>query len=403
MYYALIGTLAVIILIITNHDILFKRHNDHIIRSYRFFLYAVTFYYITDILWGILDYYRYRIPLYVDTEIYFIAMAAGIMALTQYVVTYIEDKTIFRKILPGAGIIFFVTIIILMIINIFKPILFSLNGAGDYETATGRYWILGIQTILLFVTAIYSFVGAIRTKGLEGRRYLTVGLLAVSMLTAIAIQMFNPLLPLYSIGYLVGTCLLRVFVIENEKEEYRENLEKTLAHEKEQSKELKEAWELAYTDALTGVESRLAYLEAQERIDNLINENQLKDFALIVFDINNLKKINDTLGHQEGDRYIISACELIKNTFRNSKVYRIGGDEFMALLSEDDFEVKDELVSIFKKKIESNIKKNEVVMAFGMAEYIQGEDYSFRHMFERADFAMYDQKKQIKAAAKNSK
>ncbi|MBQ9448961.1 MAG: GGDEF domain-containing protein [Acholeplasmatales bacterium] len=403
MYYALIGTLAVIILIITNHDILFKRHNDHIIRSYRFFLYAVTFYYITDILWGILDYYRYRIPLYVDTEIYFIAMAAGIMALTQYVVTYIEDKTIFRKILPGAGIIFFVTIIILMIINIFKPILFSLNGAGDYETATGRYWILGIQTILLFVTAVYSFVGAIRTKGLEGRRYLTVGLLAVSMLTAIAIQMFNPLLPLYSIGYLVGTCLLRVFVIENEKEEYRENLEKTLAHEKEQSKELKEAWELAYTDALTGVESRLAYLEAQERIDNLINENQLKDFALIVFDINNLKKVNDTLGHQEGDRYIISACELIKNTFRNSKVYRIGGDEFMALLSEDDFEVKDELVSIFKKKIESNIKKNEVVMAFGMAEYIQGEDYSFRHMFERADFAMYDQKKQIKSAAKNSK
>ena len=400
MYYALIGTLAIIILIITNHDILFKRHNDHIIRSYRFFLYAVTFYYITDILWGILDYYRYRIPLYVDTEIYFIAMAAGIMALTQYVVTYIEDKTIFRKILPGAGIIFFVTIIILMIINIFKPILFSLNGDGDYETASGRYWILGIQTIILFVTAVYSFIGAIRTRGLEGRRYLTVGLLAVSMLTAISIQMFNPLLPLYSIGYLVGTCLLRVFVIENEKEEYRENLEKTLAHEKEQSKELKEAWELAYTDALTGVESRLAYLEAQEKIDNLINENQLKDFALIVFDINNLKKVNDTLGHQEGDRYIISACELIKNTFRNSKVYRIGGDEFMALLSEDDFEVKDELLSIFKKKIEANIKKNEVVLAFGMAEYIQGEDYSFRHMFERADFAMYDLKKQLKATIK---
>ena len=400
MYYALIGTLAIIILIITNHDILFKRHNDHIIRSYKFFLYAVTFYYITDILWGILDYYRYRIPLYVDTEIYFIAMAAGIMALTQYVVTYIEDKTIFRKILPSVGIIFFVTIIILMIINIFKPILFSLNGDGDYETASGRYWILGIQTIILFVTAVYSFIGAIRTRGLEGRRYLTVGLLAVSMLTAISIQMFNPLLPLYSIGYLVGTCLLRVFVIENEKEEYRENLEKTLAHEKEQSKELKEAWELAYKDALTGVESRLAYLEAQERIDNLINENQLKDFALIVFDINNLKKINDTLGHQEGDRYIISACELIKNTFRNSKVYRIGGDEFMALLSEDDFEVKDELVSIFKKKIEANIKKNEVVLAFGMAEYIPGEDYSFRHMFERADFAMYDLKKQLKATIK---
>ena len=121
---------------------------------------------------------------------------------------------------------------------------------------------------------------------------------------------------------------------------------------------------------------------------------------VLIRDINPdfVKKINDTLGHQEGDRYIINACELIKNTFRNSKVFRIGGDEFMVLLDEEDYNVRNELVSLFKKRIEANIKKNEVVVAFGMAEYIPDEDYSFRHMFERADFEMYDQKKQLKSA-----
>ena len=399
MYYSLICVLALIILLITNHDILLKPRKPNeskSIKSYRAFLHAIGTYHLTDLFWGIFDSAGLKVRLYIDTEIFFIAMSLGLILLAQYTVTYVETKSLISKIYVIASTVFFFVVVVVMIVNIFNPIMFYLDDNCGYHPGFARYIVLGVQIILLFLTAVYTFVLGFKTKGLSGRRYFTIGMFAIIMLISISIQMYFPLLPLYTIGYMLGVVLLRTFIIENEKEEYRIDLETSLEREKEQSLELKTAWKLAYTDALTGVESKLAYLEAQERIDTLINNKELKDFALVVFDINNLKKVNDTLGHQEGDKYIIKACTLIKETFKNSEVYRIGGDEFIALLKNTDFINRYSLLDDFNNQIEINIKNNDVVISSGMADYNKDEDKSFRNMFERADFSMYDQKKHLK-------
>ena len=397
MYYSLIGILALIILVITNHDILFKRKGTRVIRTYRAFLLAIATYYLTDIIWGLLDLAKLRTALYVDTVIFFIVIALGVVLHAVYTVTYVETKTIYNKVYIIASSIFLALVVVVLIINLFNPIFFSIDEKCVYYTGPARYYVLGYQIILLFLTAVYAYAEGFKKKGIIGKRYITIGLFATIMLTSISFQMFFPLVPLYTIGYMVGSSLLRTFIVENEKEEYRVNLETALEREKEQSLELKTARKLAYTDALTGVESKLAYLEAQERIDTLINNNELKDFALVVFDINNLKKVNDTLGHQEGDKYIIKACTLIKETFKNSDVFRIGGDEFIALLKNTDFINRYSLLDDFNNQIEINIKNDDVVISSGMADYNKDEDKSFRNMFERADFSMYDQKKHLKS------
>ncbi|MBQ9899628.1 MAG: GGDEF domain-containing protein [Acholeplasmatales bacterium] len=243
---------------------------------------------------------------------------------------------------------------------------------------------------------------ALRTKGLIGKRYFTIGFFGVIMLISISIQLFFPLLPLYSMGCMLGTALLRTFIIENEKEEYRINLEEEYKKEQQQSQELKTAWEVAYTDALTGAKSKLAYLEAIESIDKSIYKEELKDFAIVAFDINNLKEINDTYGHQAGDEYIKSAYELIKDVFKNSSIFRIGGDEFIVILEKDDYINRVDLVNKFNNMIEDNARNKKIVIASGLTDYDPKLDKTLRHIIERADFLMYDKKKKLKEIINNN-
>ena len=89
MYYSAIGLLAVMILLIENRDILFKRGGAFATpawRAYRRFLYTVLVYYITDVLWGVLESRKLAGLLFADTTVYFVAMAAGILCWTQYIV-----------------------------------------------------------------------------------------------------------------------------------------------------------------------------------------------------------------------------------------------------------------------------------------------------------------------------
>ena len=89
MYYSAIGLLAVIILLIENRDILLNRSGAFELpawKVYRKFLFAVLVYYITDILWGILESRRLAAALFADTTIYFVAMAVGVLFWAQYTV-----------------------------------------------------------------------------------------------------------------------------------------------------------------------------------------------------------------------------------------------------------------------------------------------------------------------------
>ncbi len=189
---------------------------------------------------------------------------------------------------------------------------------------------------------------------------------------------------------------LHAFVLEDEKNEYKKQLEETREREREQKQELGSAKLLAYTDPLTGVKNKLAYIEQVEIIDKDIEYGRIEQFGIVVFDLNGLKVINDTLGHDEGDKYIKSGSRLICKKFCHSPVYRIGGDEFVVILQGTDYKFREDLLAEFELQVEKNIDKGEVVVATGMSVFDRDQDTDFVSVFARADRKMYDQKRHLK-------
>ena len=256
MTYSIIGILAAIVLLIINRDVLWPGETRTLTqtdRTYRFFLYGILAYLITDVSWGFLYSNRLRVLLFIDTEIHFVSMVAAVMLWTKYAVSYLDRKDGFARLLSFAGRAFLCFEILVAAVNIFYPILFRIDGDGEYYALEARYVTLAIQIILFLLTSAYVFRVASKSEGMVRHRHLAIGLFGVVMVLLITIQVFYPLLPLYALGYLIGTSLLHSFVMEDEKEEYRRELEKSLQREMKQKQELSEGRE-ALADALAAAE-----------------------------------------------------------------------------------------------------------------------------------------------------
>ncbi len=228
MYYAGIGMLAIALLLIVNHDILLSRTEDFkkpAWKIYRRFLFAVLAYYVTDVLWGTLEANKLAFSLFVDTTVYYAAMAAGVLFWAQYTVTYLKDETAFGKILVYAGRIIAVTISVLALINIFVPVLFTVDAECVYHALPVRYVMLSFQILLLLLISGLSIVSIIRHGKENRQKYYALAFFGLIMGIFLFLQLLHPYLPLYSIAYILGTCLLHTFVIGEEKEDYRRRLE----------------------------------------------------------------------------------------------------------------------------------------------------------------------------------
>lgn len=159
--------------------------------------------------------------------------------------------------------------------------------------------------------------------------------------------------------------------------------------------------DLAYTDPLTGVKSKSAYSEEIRKLEHGIAEG-ISQFGLIIFDLNGLKSMNDTYGHDAGDTYIKNACRLICTTYKHSPVFRIGGDEFAAILVGQDLLNSEKLMRRFYDRMavvnrDAENAYETVSVAAGMAVFKEAVDSDFQSVFKRADENMYRNKKSIKA------
>lgn len=152
--------------------------------------------------------------------------------------------------------------------------------------------------------------------------------------------------------------------------------------------------ELAITDVLTGLNNRNAYIRD---IDALTN---IHDIMILTCDLNNLKKCNDTLGHAEGDAYILGAANIIKDVFSPyGSCYRIGGDEFCVL-------IKNALLcpiaaltsSLEEKEMEYNSGNPAFPMhiSYGYATFDSRIDLNLEQTRDRADALMYEHKRKSK-------
>ena len=225
MEYSIIGIVAIIVNIIINRDVYGfgkNRPDTDVMKAYRIFNYAILTYHVTDVLWGFFDAAGTQIPLYIDTIIYYLAMYMAVMFWARYVVKYLDDHGAFSKILLIAGNVLLAVEVIALVLNHFNHFFFWVDEAGDYHAYTFRYVALVIQIVMLLAASCYAFA---RQKSAEEHvlkgRYRTIGAFGITMVVAIGIQFFFPLLPFYSIGYLIGTCLIHSCIIEDENEELR--------------------------------------------------------------------------------------------------------------------------------------------------------------------------------------
>ena len=666
LYYSAIGVLALLILLIENRDILFRLYdgfNTKAWKVYRKFLLTVLVYYITDIIWGILEANKLSVLLFADTTMYFFAMAAGVLLWTQYIVTYLEEKNLFGQILLHSGRILAALVSVFVTINIFTSIFFTVTGNCEYHALGARYIVLIAQILLLILISVYAFssIARRRVDTAKVRKYRTLGMFGFIMAVFLTAQLWFPYYPLYAIAYMLGTCLLRAFVVGDEKEEYRSRVEeatritelkqsitslmdnmpalsfskdaetgvylacnqafaeyahkpnpegvvgltdaeifdeatakhfaeddrialeldrphiffedvpdaagiqrqfqttklkfidtagrmcilgmcqdvtgierirraeermeeqqvafgrisalsgdyisvhvvdpesehysiysatagfrsfglpkegtdffnttremsRSLVHpedlefflhsftrenvlaeierngifaltyrlliyekpvyirlkcamvdekegrrlivgindvdtqvrqEQEYAKQLAQAQNQAMIDALTGIRNKYAYLNAEEKIDKLIETKTQPEFAVVILDVNDLKTINDTSGHQAGDQYLRDACRLVCQTFKHSPVFRIGGDEFAVISQGQDYEHIEELTAIIAAHNEQALREGGIVIACGMARY--DDDTSVASVFRRADTVMYEDKNRLKELSK---
>ena len=399
MYYSLIGILAIVIQLIINHDMLWRCSEHTVVparREYRDYIFGMLVFCVTDMLWGFFNECRLALPLYADTVMFFLTMTLGFLLWTRYIVVYMNDKNTLRTAISIAGIAMFVCVVVMLAVNFFVPILFTVDGDGVYHAGVARYVTLVLQVILFMMVSVYTFVAKAKNELAAKRLRRTVVLSGAGMAALIVVQMYYPMMPLYSMGFLFSSSLLHSFVVEDEKEEQRRELEETLRREQEQIRELGSAKKKIYTDPLTGVKSKQAYIEDEEKLNKKIRSGLVKELGVVVFDVNDLKSVNDNLGHDTGDIYIYTASMMISEFFENSPVYRIGGDEFAVILEGGDYGNREKLLAAFDHQSEENQRSGKVVVASGMAVFKKESDRKIRDIFERADRQMYLRKSELK-------
>ena len=177
------------------------------------------------------------------------------------------------------------------------------------------------------------------------------------------------------------------------------NIEAEFVEREEQEMLLQSAERLMRLDELTGIKNKNAFTEIVNEIDEMIkSEDSEPEFAVIMCDINDLKRINDTRGHSFGDEAIQKASHMICGVIEDSSVYRVGGDEFAVILTGNDFKNREFLLDILKKESETNGRlRTGPVVAYGMAKYNSKLDRSFQEVYDRADGRMYANKNELKS------
>lgn len=157
--------------------------------------------------------------------------------------------------------------------------------------------------------------------------------------------------------------------------------------------------QLTYYDDLTGLLNERSYLKEIEDLDKFIEEGKINEYAVILMDLNNIKATNDTYGHRYGCHLIVRCGHMLPQYFKSSRLFHIGGDEFVAIVYGEDYQHLDEILKIYEEKLTYSLiefEGRELIfsLAHGVAKYESGLKY--KNVLQKADNAMYLNKKEIK-------
>jgi diguanylate cyclase (GGDEF)-like protein len=158
---------------------------------------------------------------------------------------------------------------------------------------------------------------------------------------------------------------------------------------------------LSLIDELTGLNNRRGFLALGEHYVKLANRSGMP-FMVAFVDLDGLKKINDTFGHQEGNRALVEAANVLRDSCRRSDILaRIGGDEFAILIADVDTKCGDVVLSRIQQKLDSSNANPDrhyaLSLSVGIIAANVTEHADLGQLLDEADGAMYAQKQKKKA------
>lgn len=241
---------------------------------------------------------------------------------------------------------------------------------------------------LLIVSGILilrTCLGEIRHTENKKLKKIVWGFVLLAVLGAAAMVLFyishnTKYAIMFSVGMLVFVLFLLIAALD------------ALRGETIQAARLETYRQLAYTDVMTQMKNRAAF-------DKRVETQPYAD-ACMVFDINNLKELNDSVGHAEGDGLIRDAAECIRLVYENiGTCYRVGGDEFAVVFDKTSEEAMLDGLLRFEKNIlkKNGERKTPLEVAYGYAFY-EGSRKTVKALFDEADQNMYLRKTEMKGS-----
>lgn len=261
-------------------------------------------------------------------------------------------------------------------------------------------WITHILGGAVAVTAIVLGVRLVVEKGKQG--FQSQGKLWKN---AVCIGIVGVCIILDAINYYYGfyedvACFSRMgclfYVLVLTKQFLNDSIKLIQAGEKAEA--LREE---AALDGLTLLKNRRSF----ELDLHQIHQGDFRKYSVAMFDLNNLKRMNDVYGHGMGDCYIITGSEIIRDMFGDlGEVYRIGGDEFCLLsdsMTQEIFEEREKQMCDWLASLQGTQVKDFMQIASGFAKYNRSIDMNLQETLGRADERMYQCKRAQKAAQEN--
>ena len=244
--YSVAAILAMVIHLIINFDLHSGKTTVRArgAKEYRVFLKAVFAYYITDACWGVFAGLGWTGVLYVDTMLYYIAIAMTVLTWCRFVIVYLDLGRWKSRMLFGIGHTLLALYVVLLAANIFNNCLFHFDEQGNYAAGPIRV-LLFYPLVALNVLMAAFVVGKLHDcRNSVRRRHKVVFLFCLTMAVAIVLQIVWPLWPYYALGCLIGICFFHIFVVEDERADLRQAVierEQTAKHMAELEKALARA------------------------------------------------------------------------------------------------------------------------------------------------------------------
>ena len=200
--------------------------------------------------------------------------------------------------------------------------------------------------------------------------------------------------------FMLSVIVLSLLIVLDSKDEIRRSrkLKDAETYSAALNEKLVEVEKIAKVDPLTGINNVTAYIEKL----NGLKDSLPKNFAIVALDINNLKGMNDSFGHDAGNKYIQNCCEVFVGVFDKDCVYRVGGDEFAVIIEDEQLFGIKALMSKLRRaaaKAEkySDVNSGYASFSYGLAIYDPDKHKTVEDVIKLADEKMYEYKRTVKS------